>query len=85
MFFKSKTEIKTFIFQVNYCNLLKFIHAADFLTYAGRKYILVEKQIAILTQKYRFQKKVTNLRILEAATDMRSVKIGISEIYDQNL
>ena len=49
------------------------------MTYAGRKYILVEKQISISTYKYQFHqgKEVRNLWILEAAIDRRSVKISI--------
>ena len=56
MFFESKTKMfsKTFIFK---CNLVKFLYALYFLTYAGRKYILVENQISILTCKYRFHKR----------------------------
>ena len=34
---------------IQFCNLLKLIHASYFLTYAGRKYILVEKQISTST------------------------------------
>ena len=50
-------KVKQKWFLIYFCNLLKFIHAPYFLTYPGRKYMLVEKQISTLTYKYRFHKR----------------------------
>ena len=58
MFFKSKTEmfLKAFIFNL-ILSFIKFVHAPYFLTDAYRKYILVEKQMSIVTYKYRFHRR----------------------------
>ena len=53
MFFESKAEmfLKTFAF---FNLILKFI---KIYTFTRRKYLLVEKQISISTNKYRFHKR----------------------------
>ena len=61
--------------------ILKFIKIYTctlFLTYVGRKYILVENHRCQHTST-NFIKKVRNLQILEAAADRRSAKIGIAK------
>ena len=47
------------------------------MTFAGRKHILVESKYRYQHTSTDFIKEVKNLRILEAATDRRSVKIDI--------
>ena len=53
------------------------MHVPYFLTYASRKYILVESKYRFQDASTDFIKEVRNLWILEAATDKRSGKIGI--------